>query len=34
MDIPTLRPCHFQFSEDIITTKFESQALYVIRIKH
>ena len=31
--IPTLRPCHFEASEDIIT-KFESQALHIIAIKY
>jgi hypothetical protein len=33
MGIPTLRPYHFESSEDIMT-KFESQALHVIRIQY
>ena len=32
MGIPTLRPCRFESSEDIMT-RFKSQALHVIRIK-
>ena len=33
MVIPTLKTCYFVVSEDIMT-KFESQALHIIRIKH
>ena len=33
MNIPTLRTCHFEASEDIMT-KFKSQALHVIEIKY
>jgi hypothetical protein len=31
--IPTLKTCYFETSEDIMT-KFKSQALHIIRIKH
>ena len=33
MVIPTLKTCYFEASEDIMT-KFKSQALHIIRIKH
>ena len=33
MGIPTLRACHFEASENIVT-KFKSQVLHVIRIKY
>ena len=33
MGIPTLRPCHFEASEDTMT-KSKSPALHVIRIKY
>ena len=31
MDIPNVRTCHFEASEDIMT-KFKSQGLHIIRI--
>ena len=33
MGIPTLRTCHFEASEDIMT-KFQSQALHITRLKY
>ena len=34
MVIPTLKTCYFEASEDIILTKFKSQALHIIKIKY